>query len=269
MSLDFFRYCKLIALLKKLADGYKPKKSNIFEPDDVIRFLQEASDDEYLFMKVVAIMGLYGACRSDELYKLEISNVVDRKTVIIVSLIDTKTKKDRSFCITDKDCGLSVLEIVRKYVALRPENVPHNKFFINYRQQKCTIQPIGINTFYKVPKKVADFLELPNSETYTGHCFRRSAATMIANSGADLITVKRVGGWKSTSVAETYIEESVATKIAASKYILNGTATSASTSAELSQQKISVFGSVPKIDFSGNVNCSIEVFINTNRPNQE
>ncbi|KAK9696285.1 hypothetical protein QE152_g32010 [Popillia japonica] len=71
---------------------------------------------------------------------------------------------------------------------------------------------------------------------YTGHCFRRSAATMLANFGADLVTVKRLGCWKSSSVAETYIEESVGSKIAASKRILVGPENQPSTSVQLSNQ---------------------------------
>lgn len=212
-------------------------------------------------LQVIAIFGVHGATRSDELHKLEVSNVDDRKSVIVVSLFDTKTKQNRSFCITDKECGVSFLEVVRKYIALRPENVPHNKFFVNYRQRKCTTQPVGINTIYKIPKKIADFLELPNSEMYTGHCFRRSGATMLANSGADLITVKRLGGWKSSSVAESYIEESIGRKIDISNRILSGSENQSSTSVKLSQQTIARCD-FPKIDVSNNVNCTIEVIVN-------
>ena len=62
-------------------------------------------------------------------------------------------------------------------------------------------------------KKVATFLKLPNPSLYTGHAFRRSSATLLADSGADLSLLKRHGGWKSTSVAERYIEDSLNTKI--------------------------------------------------------
>lgn len=34
----------------------------------------------YLFTKIVAIMGLYGACRSNEFYKLEVPDVDTRKS---------------------------------------------------------------------------------------------------------------------------------------------------------------------------------------------
>jgi hypothetical protein len=33
------------------------------------------------------------------------------------------------------------------------------------------------------PKDVAKFLGLPNAENYTGHCLRRTGATLLAVSG--------------------------------------------------------------------------------------
>ncbi|KAK9732029.1 hypothetical protein QE152_g13185 [Popillia japonica] len=137
-NFDIAKFGKLINLMKNLSGGYKGKKSKILEADDIIKFLTQAPDDVYLFMKVITIFGVHGATRSDELHKLKVSDVDDRKSVMVVSLFDTKTKQDRSFCITDKECGISFLEIVRKYITLRPKNVHHNKFFVNYRQKKCT-----------------------------------------------------------------------------------------------------------------------------------
>ncbi|KAJ3650176.1 hypothetical protein Zmor_021880 [Zophobas morio] len=63
-----------------------------------------------------------------------------------------------------------------------------------------------------MPSVVAEFLNLPNPKEYTGHCFRRSSASLAADSDVDLISLKRLGGWKSSSVAESYIEESVERK---------------------------------------------------------
>jgi len=44
-----------------------------------------------------------------------------------------------------------------------------------------------------------------NEEGYTFHSFRRSGATTLADSDLDITNLKRVGRWKSTSVAESYI----------------------------------------------------------------
>ncbi|KAK9707647.1 hypothetical protein QE152_g27730 [Popillia japonica] len=86
--------CKLINLMKNLSGGYKGKKSKILEADDIIKFLTQAPRDVYLFMKVITIFGVHGATRSDELHKLKVSDVDDRKSVIVTSLFDTKTKQD-------------------------------------------------------------------------------------------------------------------------------------------------------------------------------
>jgi len=74
------------------------------------------------------------------------------------------------------------------------------------------MQPVGKNSMGKLPSVVAKYLKLPSPEGYIGHCFRRSSATLLADSGASLLAVKRHGGW-CFSVAEGFIEESVQNKI--------------------------------------------------------
>jgi integrase len=56
-------------------------------------------------------------------------------------------------------------------------------------------------------------VKLQNPEEFTGHCFRRTSTTFLADAGANLSNIKRHGGWKSTSVAEGYIENSIQNKI--------------------------------------------------------
>lgn len=97
-------------------------------------------------------------------------------------------------------------------MALRPANVGHRRFFLKYVKGKCTRNPVGINSFGKIPAAIARFLELPNPKLYTVHCFRRSSATLLADAGANLTTIKRHGGWRSSTVAEGYIEDSLENK---------------------------------------------------------
>jgi hypothetical protein len=108
---------------------------------------------------------------------------------------------------------------------LRPENISHKRLFINYRNKKCTVQPVGVNTLSKFPQKIAQFIGLQNPEEYTGHSFRRSSATLLADSGADITVVKRHGGWRSNSVVEGYIEDSLNNKIEISRKIINQSST--------------------------------------------
>lgn len=52
-----------------------------------------------------------------------------------------------------------------------------------------------------------------------GHSFRRTSATLLADAGADLFTLKRHGGWKSNSVAEGYVDNSFGNKLKISNQI--------------------------------------------------
>ncbi|KAJ8985523.1 hypothetical protein NQ317_019906, partial [Molorchus minor] len=109
----------------------------------------KAPDDKYLMFKVVAVMGILGASRREELCQMI--------------------------------CTL----------ALRPAHVNHQRLFIKYTSNKWTIQPVGINIFGKMPTDIARFLKLPNSELYTRHCFRRTSASLLADSAANLCTIKK------------------------------------------------------------------------------
>lgn len=96
------------------------------------------------------------------------------------------------------------------YIALRPAAAKDRRLFYAYRNGKCINQVVGKNQFYKVPETVANFLQLKKGNSYTGHSFRRSSATLLVESGGDLMTLKKHGGWKSSTVAEGYVDQSVA-----------------------------------------------------------
>ena len=63
-----------------------------------------------------------------------------------------------------------------------------------------------MNYIAKVPQNIAQYLGLPEPCKYKGHCFRRSSATLLVNGGGDILQLKKHGGWKSTNVAEGYID---------------------------------------------------------------
>ena len=43
---------------------------------------------------------------------------------------------------------------------------------------------------------LAEYLELPDPELYTGYSFRRTSVSILANAKADVERLKRHGGWK-------------------------------------------------------------------------
>lgn len=67
-------------------------------------------------------------------------------------------------------------------------------------------------------KTIAEYLNLSNSET--GHCFRRTSATVLVDAGGNITVLKRHGSWLSTTVAKGYADASVQNKVEISNTIM-------------------------------------------------
>lgn len=204
-DIDGSKLNKLEAFLKRKRKGYKPKKSQVFNRDDIVKFLNNASDQEYLLHKVVLIMGYFGGCRCQELLDMKINHIEDRGSVILVNIPESETDNSIKFTIVEEN-DFSAVGLVRKYMSLRPSGL--ERFFLTYRDNGCTVQPVGKNTFGKIPSKIASFLNLPNPETFTGHSLRRISTL------SNMTTLKRHGGWRSSTVAEGYLDDSMENKTA-------------------------------------------------------
>ncbi|KAJ8977032.1 hypothetical protein NQ317_017706 [Molorchus minor] len=72
----------------------------------------------------------------------------------------------------------------------------------------------------KIPSVVASYIKLPDVACYTGHCLRRSSATLLADAGVDITTIKRHARWKSTTVAKGYVENSIENKTKIANQVL-------------------------------------------------
>ncbi|XP_031335009.1 uncharacterized protein LOC116164903 [Photinus pyralis] len=258
-NVDISSYAKLQAFLKRQSSGYLPKKSKILTTTEVKTFIEKAPDSLYLATKVALIVGISGACRKHELWNLKIDHIQDLGGAVVIRVPDTKTNVQRKFTITGE-----FYEVFKKYYSLRPSNVESRSFFLNYQKGRCTRQVIGMNKFGGMPKDVATYLQLPDPEKYTGHCFRRTSATMLVDSGADVTMLKRHGGWKSTEVAESYIDDSENNRIAIANKIMNaviepvpGPSTSHSVQSVISQNTSA--SNAPTFNFT---NCTNTITIN-------
>ncbi|KAJ8966349.1 hypothetical protein NQ317_012220 [Molorchus minor] len=144
----------------------KRKKSKILTKSEIDRFLSSADDKEFLMIKVGLILGIAGACRTDELVNLTVDDI--------------------------EDVGSSL-----NFAASCQE----------YHGKKSSV--------------VASYLKLPDVACYTGYCLRRSSATLLADAGVDITTIKRHAGWKSTTVAEGYVENSIENKTKIANQVLS------------------------------------------------
>lgn len=192
------------------------------------------------------IVGVYGACRRSELLNLNVKDIEYMDNGIKITVPKTKTKIIRQFVINEgSDRDVNLVEIFKKYAGLRPHDVIIGRFFLGFRKGKCIKQPIGINTIGGYPKRIAIFLNLSSPGEYTGHCFRRSSASLLADSGANLTTLKQHGGWESDKVTEKYIQHSlnnkrkIADSIMGSKIVrADNVSTTSSTTAQSSESVI-------------------------------
>jgi integrase len=185
---------------------------------------------------------------------------VDNQSYFRVNIPNTKTKVIREFVITKGNIdGVNFLDIIKKYINLRPPNVKHNRFFVKYNNGKCSIQPVGINTIGNLPKMIAKHIGLPDCVLFTGHCFRRTLATWLADSGADIMKIKRHGGWKSNSVAEGYVEDSLENKKKIATDILGETSNCVS---QISANSTTTSLSSSGVNISNCKNCVINVYKN-------
>ncbi|PSN56030.1 hypothetical protein C0J52_21359, partial [Blattella germanica] len=169
------QYKKLYSLLKRKSVGYNGKKeAKVFSTDEIKTFTDEAPDNTHLLIKVVLILGVMGACRRQELHDLKFDDVQYLGSSLLVSIPNSKTDVSRAFTVTGIYYG-----ICKKYMNLRPEACKSQYFFfVNYYCGKCTVQNVGINKFGNMGKQISTYLNLPDPQSYTGHCFRRSSANV-------------------------------------------------------------------------------------------
>ncbi|KAJ6643351.1 hypothetical protein Bhyg_08311 [Pseudolycoriella hygida] len=212
-NVDISKFNKLKAALKLKGRGYNSKKSRVLTIGEIYRFLREAPDNIYLAVKAALIVGVYGACRRKELCEMTIDNIKYIERGIQIDVPKVKTNVIRQFTIEEGgEKDVNMVEIFRKYAALRSPKTTTNRFFVRLSNGMCMNQPIGINTIASFQQKIDLFLQLSAPKEYTGHCFRRSSASLLADSGVNISIIKRHGGWKSDTVAEGYVVSSLNNK---------------------------------------------------------
>ncbi|CAH1381040.1 unnamed protein product [Tenebrio molitor] len=63
LYLQVSRFNSLTSFLKTKCRNYQPKKATTSSRNDVCKFLLEAADQEWIFQKVVLMMGIFGGRR--------------------------------------------------------------------------------------------------------------------------------------------------------------------------------------------------------------
>lgn len=129
-------------------------------------------------IQVILIVGVSGGCRIDEFTNLTLDNIEDHGSAIVINIVDT-LRATRSFSIMNRpNSSVDYLTIFRKYASLRPNHTETTRFFIHYLNGKCSTQVVGKNTLGKIPKKIAEFLGLPEYENFNFYSFKNTAQSL-------------------------------------------------------------------------------------------
>lgn len=155
--------------------------------------------------------------------KISDLDILENRIIIVIPV--TKTNSSRTFVITKPEWII----VIKQYYDLR-NNIESERFFLQMRYGKVTRQPFGHNSIGNFPKKIATYLKLESVNGFTGHCFRRTSATLLANTGGDILQLKRLGGWKSSTVAEGYVENSLHGQVKIANMLSNVEQSGSSTS---------------------------------------
>ena len=89
------------------------------------------------------------------------------------------------------------MEVITKEIDPKPDDEIFWQGRINQADGTSSFakQHLGIGQIKQVPKFIASFLQLENPESYTGHSFRSTAATEMANQGASNRQLMQKFGW--------------------------------------------------------------------------
>ena len=170
-----------------------------------------------LLIKLAMAFGFYGTLRSAS----EITTIGCIKKSADGYMISFQTAKMRKTFPQFADFLLPKLEypslcpctMLEAYQEMLPTDRRLPGVFITYRVNKegkgtFIHSQLGQNSISKFGIEAATFLGLSNPESYTGHCWRRTSATAMADAGASIEQLKTAGRWRSTTAAEGYLANS-------------------------------------------------------------
>ena len=186
--------------------------------------LMPADTPEMLLRQTALVIGVFGVLRRAELKELRFQDIrfsgpTDDDVAAYVKIWRKKQvgpKRLSEFAIV----GDVPLAILRRYINCF--NTPDRKGCL-FRKLLVSNEPnkfrgskavVGVNTLAAIPAAIARLLKKPDSECvkFTGHCYRRTGASILAESNCTLLELKQAGGWNSTTVAEHYIQASLVSK---------------------------------------------------------
>lgn len=163
------------------------------------------------------IFAIYGITKADDLLKLDVNDVIEHGSVFVIKIPDTKKNGLRSITVQNYEYAA----YVQKYKELRPENISHSRFFVNYQEGKCTAQSISKKNILSTSKVVANFLNLKDAANYSLLSFHKKSLKrgVLLSSVLDNSTEECIPKKKKTSDVNSEQTEGSTEEITTSKNV--------------------------------------------------
>ena len=200
-------------VLKQYETGYKRKTAHIFTKDQILRGLQvDNATPEWILRKCAISLAFCGGLRCAELKSIKVGDLTQDDEGMWVHYFHAKQKgeekKNRFLVPFDRNNPhMCFASRVLSYSNSKPQIQPDEDLFHKSLKEGYGKAVMGVNYLAKTGRMLAAELGLEDPDAYTGHCFRRTAATEAANAGANTLQMKRHFGWKQESTALKYTEE--------------------------------------------------------------
>ena len=181
------------------------RQAKTFTGEELLNYYRMSSTPENLADKVYAVIAISFAGRGVEVAAVNIKNITQttetatEKKHIKVTYIRSKTRgvPEQSYTLIT---GSTEVRIINEYEQCFKREERNGRYFrmlrygIDGTQIIRTGRNIGHNATAKAGIRIATRLGLQNPELYTGHTFRRTAATLCAESGMTLPEIKLLTG---------------------------------------------------------------------------
>ena len=192
---------------------YERKTASIFSQEDIKRaILLEHSTVKWTVWKAVVATAFCGGLRGAELRSISKGSVRVDERGVWIKYYQAKQKgevKENQFLVPFGDSASFGMCLVR-YLELRRKSEPDlgdaEPLFLRVCKNGLGRQPMGQNHLGYISRSLAKELGLPKPHTYTGHSYRRSAATAAASNGATSVMMKGQFGWVQEATALKYID---------------------------------------------------------------
>ena len=206
---------KIQTLLKNYSSRYVAKKSKVFIPDQMHTILmtcmEEDNDTGLTLMGVGSTLMYFGLLRSCDVLNITVDDVTktsDNKYEVKFEHMRKRMNPGFKYTLPAIYTPLfdRYIDELQESSTFGPDG--SSRFLKNMNKRAGTrVQNTGINTVRGWVKASCTMLGIENTG-YTGHVYRRSAATNLADAGVSFINLKRHGQWKSDTVVEGYIANS-------------------------------------------------------------